>query len=269
MTTPTIPLRVYGSVISYYTGKIEGYLRYKEIPYVFIAMGPRERRRIVKKTGAAQMPAIELPDGRFMTDTTPMIAWLETQYPEPAVIPVDPLQAFFSRLIEDYAEEWLWRPAMHYRWSYRKDRLHVSRKIADEVMAGVPLPGFLKRELIRQRQHRFYVKRDGVSRRTWDHVESIYLKSLDQLEAIFAVRPYLLGEQPTLADFGFFAPMFRHFAQDPTVGDIMRAAHPAFSNGRHDCGTHVATRCPVHCCPVSRPIGRRFCAKWAMLICRS
>ena len=33
------------------------------------------------KTGAAQMPLVELPDGRFMTDTTPMIAWLETQHP--------------------------------------------------------------------------------------------------------------------------------------------------------------------------------------------
>jgi len=27
------PLLVYGSKISYFTGKLEGYLRYKEIPY--------------------------------------------------------------------------------------------------------------------------------------------------------------------------------------------------------------------------------------------
>ena len=27
------PLRVSGSEISYFTGKLEGYLRYKEIPY--------------------------------------------------------------------------------------------------------------------------------------------------------------------------------------------------------------------------------------------
>ena len=29
---------VYGSAISYYTGKLEGYLRYKEIPYRFIPL---------------------------------------------------------------------------------------------------------------------------------------------------------------------------------------------------------------------------------------
>jgi hypothetical protein len=31
------------------------------------------------------------------------------------VIPLDPLVAFVSRLVEDYADEWMWRPAMHYR----------------------------------------------------------------------------------------------------------------------------------------------------------
>ena len=55
------------------------------------------------------MPLVELLDGRFMTDTTPMIAWFEAQHPEPPVIPRDPLLAFASRLLEDYAEEWLWR----------------------------------------------------------------------------------------------------------------------------------------------------------------
>lgn len=219
-------VRVYGAKISYYTGKLEGYLRYKEIPYEFVPLSPWRTRRVRQQTGASQMPAVELPDGRFMTDTTPMIAWFEAQHPEPPVIPRDPLLAFASRLLEDYAEEWLWRPAMHYRWSYRTDRLHLSRKIVDELLPGVPLPGFVKRELIRRRQRGFYVRGDGVSRETWDHVESIYLKSLAQLEAIFRSRPYLLGELPTLADFGFFASMFRHFAQDPTASELMRERAP-------------------------------------------
>ncbi|MEM7016174.1 MAG: glutathione S-transferase family protein, partial [Pseudomonadota bacterium] len=219
MNNTETPLKVYGASISYYTGKIEGYLRYKEIPYEFVTLNPRLMRHLKQQTGASQMPAIELPDGHFMTDTTPMIAWLEAQYPEPAVIPQDPLQAFFSRLVEDYAEEWLWRPAMHYRWSYLTDRLHLSHKIVNELMGSLPLPGFLKRAFIRHRQHVYYVKRDGVSSLTWDHVEAIYLNTLTHLEAIFQVRPYLLGERPSLADFGFFASMFLHFSQDPTASD--------------------------------------------------
>ena len=108
---------LYGSAISYYTGKFEGYLRYKEIPYRFVPFSRKIGRLLHKETGSSQIPAVELPDGRFMTDTTPMIDWFETQYPESAVIPRNPLQAFMSRLVEDYAEEWLWRPAMHFPWS--------------------------------------------------------------------------------------------------------------------------------------------------------
>jgi glutathione S-transferase len=219
-------LRVYGSAISYFTGKLEAYLRYKEIPYERIAMTPLVRAKVGRRTGTAQMPAVELPDGRWMTDTTPMIAWLETQHPEPAVIPRDPLQGFVSRLVEDYADEWLWRPALHYRWSHRGDALLLSRRIVDEMMARVPVPGAMKRWYIRQRQLRRYVRGDGITAATRAHVESVYLRSLDHLEAIFAARPFLLGARPTLADFGFFASMFRHFGLDPTPAAILLERAP-------------------------------------------
>jgi len=221
------PIQVYGSAISYFTGKFEAYLRYKEIAYQRIPMTPLERAKVGRSTGTTQMPAARLPDGRWMTDTTPMIAWLESQHPEPPVIPGDPLQAFTSRLLEDYADEWLWRPALHYRWSHRSDALLLSRRIVDEMMPRVPLPGWLKRWGIRQRQLRRYVRGDGIGPDTRAHVESIYLRSLEGLDAIFASRPFLLGERPTLADFGFFASMFRHFGLDPTPGAIMleRAPH--------------------------------------------
>ncbi len=225
--TPTTPLLVYGCSISYFTGKLEGYLRYKEIPYRLVPMTPLVRAKVGRRTGTPQMPAVEHPDGRWMTDTTPMIDWFESQHPEPAVIPRDPLQGFASRLVEDYADEWMWRPALHYRWSYRGDALLLSRRIVDEMMARVPVPGALKRLGIRQRQRGRYVRGDGVSAATRAHVEGVYLRSLDQLEPIFASRPFLLGAQPTLADFGFFASMFRHFGLDPTPAAIMLGRAPA------------------------------------------
>jgi glutathione S-transferase len=44
------------------------------------------RRLLELEVGAAQMPAVELPEGRFMTDTTPIIAWLEERRPNPPVM---------------------------------------------------------------------------------------------------------------------------------------------------------------------------------------
>ena len=220
-------MRVYGSEISYFTGKLEGYLRYKEIAYERVAMTARYFNRIVRRaTGVSQMPAVELPDGRWMTDTTPMIDWFETQWPEPPVIPRDPLQAFASRLVEDYADEWLWRPAMHYRWSYRPDALLLSRRIVTELLPDVPVPQVVKRWAIRRRQFGGYVRGDGVSARTRAHIEGIYLRTLAALETMFATRLFMLGDVPTLADFGFFASMFRHFGLDPTASAIMRDRAP-------------------------------------------
>lgn len=220
------PIKLYGSRISYYTGKMEGYLRYKEIPFEFVVLNPGLTRMLRDKTGAGQMPAVELANGRIMTDTTPMIQWFEGTYPNPPVIPHDPVQRFFSLFLEDYAEEWLWRPAMHYRWSYKQDRLLLSRKIVDELLHALPAPSFIKRASIRRRQWGKYVRADGVDPNTWDHVESIYLNTLDRLETVFRARPYLFGHQPTIADFGFFASMFRHFGQDPTASEIMRRQAP-------------------------------------------
>jgi len=220
-------IRVYGSERSYYTGKLEAYLRYKEIPYTRVAMTSRLFERTVpERTGVAQMPAIALDDGRWLTDSTPIIAWFEARHPTPAVIPTDPVQAYVSRLLEDYADEWLWRPAMHYRWSYAMDARLASHGLAVELLSDRTGPLWLKREVMRRRQVGRFVRGDGVTAQTRSHVEGIYLRTLDALDAITRGRPFLLGDVPTLVDFGFFASMFRHFALDPTPGAIMRLRAP-------------------------------------------
>ena len=260
------PLRVYGSSISYYTGKFEAYLRYKEIPYELVPFTPARMRAVAKHTGNTQMPSVELPDGRFMTDTTPMIAYLESQYPEHPVTPVDPLVAFVALLFEDYAEEWHWRPAMHYRWFHDEDRIRIEHHVVDELLSDIKVPHFLKRFAFRRRQVGFYVQGDGVRAETRDHVEHIYLKSLDQLQAILETRPYLLGHRPSVADFGFFAPMFRHFAQDPTSGKIMRERAPAVNEwtqrlwdvtGGAISGDHLR-EVPKDCGPILDEIGSAY-----------
>ena len=260
-------LRVHGSKISYFTGKLEAYLRYKEISYDFHAVTIRDMNgRIRERTGAAQIPAVELPDGRWATDTTPLIGWFESQKPEPAVIPADPLQSFVSRLVEDYADEWMWRPALYYRWVPKLDAELMSRRIIDEFGRGLPVPGPLLRLAIRLRQRRVNLFSDGVSRHTASHVEALYHRTLEQLEAILSRRSFLLGTRPTLADFGFFASMFRHFGIDPTPAAIMRDEAPAVyewlarlwnARGRETSGPLVSG-IPEDWSPILREIGTAY-----------
>jgi len=228
MTSSLFPLKLYGSSISYFTGKMEMYLRAKGIPYTFVAMdGRREYPRIKRATGADQMPAIQLADGRWMTDTTPMIAWLEQQLPSPPLYPGDPEQRFFCLLLEDYADEWLWRPAMHYRWFSNEGALWASEHLAVELLSGFPPPGWLKRLFLRRRQRGGFTEGDGVRWHNRRQVEAIYLDNLAWLSAALRDRPFLLGDSPSLADIAFTGPMFRHFSLDPVPAEIMRQKAPA------------------------------------------
>jgi len=218
-------IHVYGCRISYYTGKLESYLRFRSIPYDQLPTEPH-RRRILAGAGAVQMPVVELEDGRWLSDSTPTIAWFESRQAAPSIYPEDPALRFAALLLEDYADEWLWRPAMHYRWSFRQDRQYASWAIVDEVLPHVRLPRPVKRWMVTRRQLGGFVRGDGVSDATRGHVEQSYRNALDRLEAIFGQRRFLLGDQPTIADFGFMGPMLRHFGQDPTPQEIMRRRAP-------------------------------------------
>ena len=219
---------VYGAKLSYFTGKLESYLRYKGIPYEYRPLDAKHYRYIVPKhLGAAQVPSVELEDGRWMSDTSPMIAWLEERHPAPEVFPRDPAQRYISLLVEDYADEWLWRPAMHYRWSYAPDRFLASTELADEVVRVRGVPHARRRKWVAKRQHKLFVAGDGIDETTRGHAEGSYLHLLEWLEAIFSRRPFMLGERPTIADFGLMGPFWRHFVHDPTPARLMQDRAPA------------------------------------------
>lgn len=218
-------MKVYGSTISYYTGKLEAYLRYKGIGYELLPLIPY-RKSIKAKTGVSQMPMVECDDGRWMTDTTPIIGYLETVHPTPSVMPPDAVVRFIALLMEDYADEWLWRPAMHYRWSYSHSRELAASILADEELTHLPLPRFCKRFLLRRRQRGGFVIGDGVRPQTREHVEAGYFAALDNMSRMLQNRRFLLGDSPSIADFGFMGPMFRHFGQDPTPAVLMRERAP-------------------------------------------
>ena len=79
-------IQVYGCRISYYTGKLETYLRFRKIPYEQLPTEPHARR-IRAGAGAVQMPVVELEDGRWLSDSTPIIAWYEGRQEAPSIYP--------------------------------------------------------------------------------------------------------------------------------------------------------------------------------------
>jgi glutathione S-transferase len=72
-----------------------------------------------------------------------------------------------------------------------------------------------------------YLRGEGITPENRADVERHYADELADLEAILRRRPFLFGDRPSLADFGYFASMFRHFGIDPTPSRIMRNTAPA------------------------------------------
>lgn len=60
-----------------------------------------------------------------------------------------------------------------------------------------------------------------------DVVKMQYLELLDIMEGILSKQPYLFGNYPTLVDFGFAGPFFRHFSSDFTPRKVMQQRAPA------------------------------------------
>jgi glutathione S-transferase len=220
-------LLVHGLDLSYFTGKLEGYLRGKQIPYDLIEMDTSDFKRCGKATGVAQMPQVEWTDGQWLTDTTLIIPFLDEQYSDTCVLPDQPFARFIAQLLEDFGDEWLWRPALYYRWAKAKDARLMSHRLADGMMRDVPLPFFMRRWAILNRQRLHFLLLDGYSPSTAPRIEAHYLETLDALEAILNQQPFVMGSKPSLADYGFFGSMFRHFFCDPTPAGIMRTRAPA------------------------------------------
>lgn len=120
--------KLYTMDLSYFCGKLEMYFRYKELSFDRIEPTAREFYDILYlNTGTEQVPQVydtreNTPDSRrWLRDTTFIIQHLESdpEIKSKSIIPTCPVQAFFCRVFEDYTDEYLWRPAMFWRWEPR------------------------------------------------------------------------------------------------------------------------------------------------------
>jgi len=222
------PLTAYVADVSYFSGKLEAYLRYKEIPYKRRPANVNTMlNEVYANTGMMKMPAVRLHDGKWLKDTTPMLQWFDQQKPAYSIYPEDPVTNFIALLIEDYADEWCWRSALYWRWCFPETRALLGNRIGQEILGDWPIPNRLAGWYIGERQIRTYLKGDGLTKKTEPFVKNHYLEMLESMQGILSDSPYLLGAKPSIADFGLFGPMFRHFGLDPAPAKVMIEKAPA------------------------------------------
>ncbi|MFD2177974.1 glutathione S-transferase family protein [Veronia pacifica] len=221
---PSTPWTLYRSSISYFSGKVEAYLRYKQIPFTYKDIDYCTLNKIYMNTGFKKMPALEAEDGRWLFDSTPMIHWLEQCYGGSPIYPSDPALRFLAILIEDYGDEWLWRPAMWWRWVPETSRRALGWTIATEIIH--PWLGRPAGWWFAKRQQNEWLWKDGVNKHNSNDVKEMLFREFEFLEPLLEEQPFILGSHPSIADYGYFASMFRHFGNDPVSAETMRIHAP-------------------------------------------
>lgn len=216
---------LYGSEVSYFTGKVRAYLRWKGLPFVEVAADAQVYRDvIVARVGFPVVPVVVTADGETLQDSTDIIDALEHRHPEPAVYPGTPLQRLVALLMEVYGDEWLVIPAMHYRW-------HYNREWAMRQFGAMNAPEASPEEQyeIGQRRAVPFAKAAvllGGEPPMHAAIEASYEGLMAELDAHFAVHPYLLGTRPSIGDFGLNGPLYAHQYRDPASGELMRKHAP-------------------------------------------
>jgi glutathione S-transferase len=219
---------LWGTPHSFYTGKIRSYLVKKGIAFREICpTHPQFQARIVPAIGTIVVPVLETPDGRVIQDTSDMIDHVEARWPEPLMIPQTPVQRAVASLLGAFGSEGLLPAGMHYRWSYRAEQEDFLRaEFGRAVHAG---PDRAARRAVGEQLMNYFngfLPFLGVTPATAPTVEAAYLELLEALDIHFQHHPYLMGGRPSIADFGFMAPLFAHLARDPVPATLMKNVAP-------------------------------------------
>lgn len=217
-----------GTDVSYFTGKLRSYLRFKGVPFEErLATAQVYRDVILPRTGVHYIPVLLTPEGMALQDTSEIIDTLEARHGEPTVTPETPRQRLAALWLEVFGDEWMVLPAMHYRWNFKRDNLaYVLREFGSTAHPDWPAPlrsagGLLPAMLFGNTPPLL-----GITRATWAAIESFTEWLFDVLDAHFAAHPFLFGTRPSIGDFGLMGSMYAHLYRDPHSGRLMRTRAP-------------------------------------------
>ena len=176
--TPGRPVvRLYSYPASPNTRRIAIYLREKGIepPWeeivVDLTQGEQMTADFLRMNPAGKVPVLETDDGIHITQSLPIVEYLEELYPEPAMIGSSPSERARVRSLERFVDM--------------------------EIMGTMGI--------MAQQRMPLYVDRFGDSEAVIAYARRRQLLALQQLEQMVAGNTFVAGDRPTIADCTLFA----------------------------------------------------------------
>ncbi len=232
---------VHGLRVSYFTRKVTGYLDYKRLRW-WLEPSIGVQRAAYSAGWNGGIPVVTTPHGELIWDSTAILLHLETTHPEPALQPQNALLRFLDFLIDDFADEWLYRHAVGSRWLYEENTIAGSLDIAREGQfeLGTGLDGTRAFVTVAMTGSLPRLGTTAENIDTW--ISESLLRWQRAAAAHVAEHGYLFGGRPALADFALFGGNAAHFANDPVCLRWLESAAPAMIQHTHRLLTPDAQR---------------------------
>lgn len=190
-------LELYQWELSQYSEKVRLCLDYKGLEYRKIEVTPGIGQvELFRLTGQRQVPVLKAGH-KYIVDSTEIVKYLDTEYPDRPLIPTDKKQRAQALLFEEWADESIgvhsrkaFFAAISQNQNFRKSLLPVSAPdIFKSVVEGVPTD-FLN----------ILGVGVGYSPDAVKFAISCLKQDLEILTELLSDSPYLLGDEPTIAD---------------------------------------------------------------------
>ena len=209
---------VHGLTRSYFTRKVTGYLDYTDRPWR-LEPGAMFHPAASAAGWNGGIPVVQTPDGVPMWDSTSIIEHLDASAVR-SVLPEDPALRFLAYMLDDFSDEWFYRPAVASRWCYPVNVAASGWQLAQEMSMTMPAPATMIFQMVTQVMTAS-VPKLGISPgniETW--MNEVYVPWLQVLSAHLDGGVYLLGDRPCIADFALFGANIAHFVADPYCREL-------------------------------------------------
>lgn len=216
---------LFGSDMSYFSGKARAYLRWKGIPFQEVAPTPQIMKdEILSTIGWPVIPVLKTPDGEYVQDTADIIDYFENKPVVISAYPETPLQRFASLLLQLFADEWMTLPAMHYRWNHNEEWIYG--EFGKNAAPGASQEEQYKAGKAVGSRFRGFVPMLGISDQTIPGIERAYEQFLADFSAHLDLMPYVFGTRASFADFALIGPLYAHQYRDKSSGAHMKRVAP-------------------------------------------
>ncbi|MEM8562490.1 MAG: glutathione S-transferase family protein [Pseudomonadota bacterium] len=205
--------------MSPFNDKVKGQLYHKGINFEERFWGITELKQVKRFNPTGKLPVLE-HDGRYICDSTDIVHYIESAFPEKPMIPRDQRLAGLMHAIEDWADESLYFYEMHLRFTTPGNAERNMQRFAERENAFIRwlMPKVGPRSI------RKTTYAQGVGRKSLEQLLLDVERHTKAVADMLGENDWLLGEGVTLADLAVYC-MFKALA-DVDTANILIEKYP-------------------------------------------